>query len=310
MAKCDRCPEESKISIPYGPHKFCGGHFLEFFERRVRKTIRMNKLVKGRENIAVGVSGGKDSLVTLHILHSIFGKTNPIHAIMIDEGIKGYRDKALKFAKKSCEELGIDYTLVSMKDEIGFSMTEIMKKISKDKKLGKSCSYCGVFRRMLLNKTALELKAKKIATGHNLDDEVQSILMNFFDNDWVRMSRLGPIAGIKGFKKFVPRIKPLYETPESEVLAYASFNGIGHFSEECCPFSWQAKRNHFREMVNKMEGEMPGTKYKILASFREIKPKLKSFKGKGKPNSCKWCNSPASGEICQSCKQLEKIRKN
>ena len=78
-----------------------------------------------------------------------------------------------------------------------------------------------------------------------------------------RMARLG--ATTKGGKGMSPRIKPLYLTPEKEVIAYASLNKINHFSEQCCPFSWQAKRNAFRTMLNEMETKFPGTQPFILA---------------------------------------------
>ena len=237
MAKCVQCEKEAKIVLRYGPHKFCKDHFLYFFEKRVRKTIRENKLIKGREKIAVGLSGGKDSTTALYMLNKIFSKSNKIVAIMIDEGIPGYRDKAIAIGKKNCESWNVDYEVVSMEKELGHKMIDIMKKISKNEELGSTCAFCGVFRRYLLNKKATEVRAKKIVTGHNLDDETQSILMNLFDNDLARLSRLGPIAGVREHKGFVPRIKPLWETPEKEVIAFVNFLGVKHYSEECCPFS-------------------------------------------------------------------------
>src|SRR3989344_7824805 len=89
--KCDKCDSQSKIILPYGPHRFCAEHFSNFFEDRVRKTIRTNELIKYGEKIAIGVSGGKDSMVTLHLLNKLYGNQAKIEAIMIDEGIPGYR---------------------------------------------------------------------------------------------------------------------------------------------------------------------------------------------------------------------------
>lgn len=308
-SNCDKCKKNAKILLPYGPHNYCKEHFIRHFERRVKRTIRNYGLVKPKEHIAVGLSGGKDSAVTLYLLNKIFSKSNRITAIMVDEGIPKYRDRALKVAKENCGVLGVDYELRSFKEEFGLTMASAMKKISKNKKMGTSCSYCGVLRRSLLNKTAKEIKADKVATGHNLDDETQSIVMNFFDNDLRRLARLGAVAGILGFKQFVPRIKPLYETPETEVTSYANFLGIKYFrKEESCPFRWQAKRNAYRSMLDKMEEKFPGTKYSILRSFIGIKPKIKEFAGKsGKMGKCEICGGPSSGRICQTCKQIKKL---
>ncbi len=311
LNRCDRCGESAKVFLPYGPHRFCAQHFNSFFESRVQSTIRQGKLIKYGEKIAIGVSGGKDSMATLHLLHNFYGKTkqNKIEAIMIDEGIKGYRDRALQIGAKYCEENGIDCHVVKYRDELGVDMNEVMKKIHEDPALGSTCSFCGVFRRDFLNDKALEIKADKLATGHNLDDEVQSIAMSLFGSDFARASRLGATTGERKFEKMVPRIKPLYETPEKDIIAYTAMNGIEHYSEECCPYSWMAKRNHYRKMLNELEDSVPGTKYSILASFRKMKPLLANFeKENGKAlGECSRCGSPANGQLCGTCRQMDRL---
>ncbi|MCR4368959.1 MAG: adenine nucleotide alpha hydrolase family protein, partial [archaeon] len=272
--KCDRCEEEAKIFLGYGPHRFCREHFLHYFEKRVQKTMRTAGMIERGEKIAIGVSGGKDSMVTLHLLSEIYAKTNPIEAILIDEGIHGYRDKSMQIGIDYCKANGIPYHTVSFQSEFGVNMEQVMQKISGDEKLGSTCSFCGVFRRHFLNKKAMEIGAAKLATGHNLDDEVQSIAMNLFNNDLVKLARLGEkTSGLEG-KGFVPRIKPLYDTPEKEIIAYAAFKGLRHYSEECCPYSWTAKRNLYRKVLNELEEQSPGTKHSILATFRQLKPVL------------------------------------
>src|SRR3989338_2655995 len=308
--KCDKCNKKSSILLPYGPHNFCKRHFIGFFERRARRTISRHRLIRRGERIAVGLSGGKDSGTTLYLLNKFFPKTNEIIAIMLDEGIPKYRDKALEIAEENCKKWKIKYVKRTFKKEFGITMMQIMKKIAKDENLGSTCSFCGVLRRYLLNKTAKELKCDKIATGHNLDDEAQSILMNIFDNDPKRLARLGAIAGIGETEEFVPRIKPLYETPEKDIIAYASFNGIKSYSEECCPFKWQAKRNLFRSELDKFEEKSPGTKYKILSFFKNMKPLLAAEQKKEKLHKCAKCRSITSekNKYCMVCLQLKKVK--
>ncbi len=310
LAACDRCDAEAKIRIPYGPHKFCQEHFENFFEKRVRKTIRMAELIKYGEKIAIGVSGGKDSMVTLHLLNQIYGEQNKIEAIMIDEGIKGYRDRSMQIGIDYCETNGIPYHIVSFESEFGLNMNEVMKKIHEQPSLGSTCSFCGVFRRHFLNKKAVEIGADKLATGHNLDDEVQSIAMSLFNNDLTRIARSGETTGEKKFDSMVPRIKPLYETPEKEIIAYAAFTGLKHYSEECCPFSWMANRNNYRKAINDLEDASPGTKYSLLAAFRELKPLLKAREmEKAEPmKECSQCGNLGNAEICSVCSQLERLR--
>lgn len=306
--KCVKCSKKAVINLAYGQHRFCAEHFNEFFEKRIRKTLRKYRLIKSGEKIAVGVSGGKDSMVVLHMLNKTLRKGNEITAIMVDEGIPKYRDVAIKLAVEECEKIDVAYEIVSFEKMYGLTNIEIMKKISKDKSLGSSCAFCGVLRRDALNKTALKINADKIATGHNLDDEAQSILMNFFDNDWKRMSRIGAISNSKKLKEFVPRIKPLYETPEEEIILYAEMNEINYYKGKCCPFRWMAKRNKFRNMLNDFETKFPGTKYSILQSLETIKPNIQNLNKKSELKKCKKCGNPSSSDLCQVCRQIAKIK--
>jgi GMP synthase PP-ATPase subunit len=91
--KCEVCGKKSVITLGYGPHYFCEKHFISFFEARVRKTVRKYKLFKPREKLLVALSGGKDSIVVLKLIHKFYNKSNEISALIIDEGVRGYRDK-------------------------------------------------------------------------------------------------------------------------------------------------------------------------------------------------------------------------
>lgn len=303
MIKCNKCSKKAKLHLAYGPLNFCEEHFNSFFEQRFRKTIRKYKLLKKKDVVVVGVSGGKDSMTALHLLNKFYSKEQTIKALMVDEGIPKYRDKALKLAKKEVKKLGIEFKEMSFKERFGKTMTEVMKKTGRKKKLGSTCSFCGPFRRKLLNDGAIEMQGTKLATGHNLDDEIQSIVMNFFDNDLKRMSRSGAVS--EGNKKLVPRIKPLYLSPEKEIIAFAELNQIKYFKEHCCPFSWQAKRNEFRGMLNQMENKFPGTFYSILSTFENLKPLLKDKFREEK--FCEKCGSPSSKKLCSTCMKLKKL---
>ena len=97
--KCDKCKEKAAITLAYGPHYLCEKHFTRFFENRFKKTIRKYKLLKSKEKILVALSGGKDSTTLLCLMKKFYSKSNPIEALIINEGVKGYREKAIKTAK-------------------------------------------------------------------------------------------------------------------------------------------------------------------------------------------------------------------
>jgi len=304
--QCVECRKKAVVFMGYGPHSFCKEHFLHFFEKRVRKTVRENRLVKGREKIVVAYSGGKDSAVTLFVLNKIFGKSNKIEALLIDEGIPKYRNKALEIAEANCRKWKIPFKRFSFEKEFGFSMVEVMRKTGPKKALGSTCAYCGVLRRQLMNKHAREMNAGKLATGHNLDDEAQSVLMNVMDADLARFFRLGPIIGSS--KKMVPRIKPLYHSPEKEIIAFAKLSGIKYFEQKCCPFKWQAKRNDFRQMVEGFEAKYPGTMFSVVKFLKQVKETNGKKAGGETFGACEKCGEPCAQKICKACKMVEKIK--
>ena len=297
------CNEKPAISLPCGD-KLCKHHFINYFEGKVFKTIRQFDLIGKKENLGVALSGGKDSLSVLNIL-SRLSKENPkikLNAIAIDEGIQGYRSKTLKNAAAFCQKNNIEMHVFSYKEEFGATLDEILKIINV-----KPCTVCGIFRRYLLNKKSRELKLTKLVTGHNLDDECQSILMNQFKNNIASSARLGPKVGLMQNQKFVQRIKPLYLCTEKEVTTYAFISGLlDDFCE--CPNAVHSFRAQVRDMINDFENKFPGTKYSIVNSFLENLPLLKEKFKDGKIRICTKCDEPSSNEICNACIYLEKLK--
>ena len=298
------CTQKPIIEIHSG-EKLCKPHFIDYFEAKVLKTIRRFDLIGDKENLGVALSGGKDSLTLLNILKKLSNQ-NPnikITAIAIDEGIKGYREHTLKTAFDFCNKNNIDLKIFSYRENFGYNLDEILKLLDV-----RPCTICGIFRRYMLNKKSRELGLTKIATGHNLDDECQSILMNQFGNNIKESARLGPMTGVASHQKFIPRIKPLYLCTEKEVATYAYIRGLlSEFSE--CPNAAISFRAKVRDMLNELENKSPGTKYSVVNSFLKILPDLK--KGFGGDNaiisSCTLCGEPCSKSICKACFYIKKL---
>ena len=301
---CKQCELNPVIILSNSTKGLCKSCFFRYFERKFNRTISQFKLIEPNEKIGVAVSGGKDSLSLLYLLNKIKEKRRfKIEALLVDEGIKGYRDKTIKEAKRFCKELGIKLTIISYKDEFGYTLDQMLKKINI-----KPCSICGVFRRYLLNKYSIKLEFDKLATGHNLDDEVQTILMNQFRSNQEVSARLGPITGIKDNEKFVRRIKPFYLITEKETTTYAYLKNFNiPFCE--CPNNTQAYRIEVRNFINNFEQKYHGTKHSIINSFIEILPSLKEkYKNDKEIKSCKQCREPSSKEICQACEIRNKLK--
>ncbi|VVB58263.1 tRNA 2-thiocytidine biosynthesis protein TtcA [Candidatus Anstonella stagnisolia] len=300
---CSFCSREAVVTLAYANNRMCKKHFCEYIEKRFKRTVREFSMLKKGDYVGIGLSGGKDSTVLMHLLHSL-SKSLPIKlvAITIDEGISGYRTPSLNIAIEQAKKLGIMHKIYSFKKVYGHSMDAVMK----GKPEEAACSYCGVFRRHLLNKACKELGVKKLAIGHNLDDVAQTVLMNIMRNEPQRLLRFGGVSGVIEDEGFVPRIKPLMRIPEREIGLYAILKDIPIKFQEC-PYAYTAMRQLVRVQLNEMEEKYPGTKFRILNSFLAIKENVKPTATRATLRYCKKCGEPTSTDICVCCRLVEKL---
>lgn len=279
----------------------CKKCFIKYFERKVLKTIRLYKLISKNDAVVCGYSGGKDSVTNLYILNNLLKKygKQPI-ALAIDEGIRGYRNKTLDDARKFCKQYKIPLKIISYKKEFGTTLDRFLRKWK-----GRPCTPCGVFRRYLLNKGSRELGATKLATGHNLDDEAQSILMNQIKGNMQLSAKLGPVTGVLVHPKFIRRVKPLYFMTEKEVTVYAKLQGFPvHFSE--CPNFYDNFRDYIGSILNSLEVKYPGAKHGFINAFLQVLPSLRERYQHDEIGTCNSCGEPATKNKCKACELLER----
>jgi len=303
--KCSFCKSEAILSRTYEGHDYCKKHFIKNFEKKVKKTISINKLIGKNERVAIAYSGGKDSSNVLSLLNNIFkdNRNVELFAMTVDEGIKGYRDESIKKTEIFCKKLEVKQYVFSFKKEFGFTMDHLSKRLESG-----FCGSCGVLKRYLLNKKARELNATKIATGHNLDDECQSIVMNILRGDLLRLVRVGPMPMIGIHSKFVPRIKPLVLVPENESELFASINDISFYPKKCPYAVDNPLRGKTEDFLNNLEKSSPGIKYSLYESACKIVPFIREKFKTGKIGSCKKCGEPSSQEVCKVCELLNNFK--
>jgi uncharacterized protein (TIGR00269 family) len=297
---CSKCGKKAVIFIRYNGTHLCQTHFCEFFNRRVKKEIRKQGPVPPGI-IAVALSGGKDSLVTVQVMHDLISSQGKreLHAITIDEGIAGYRPATLEIARRFCHSLHITHHVVSFQDIIGYNMDDIVSIGT----LG-ACTYCGVFRRHCLNRAARDIGAQVLVMGHNLDDMSQSIMMNFVNNDLERMARIGPHKKIQ--TNLIPRCMPLRRIPEKETTLYALLNNITVY-EHTCPYSFQATRGAYRDILQKLENDHPGTRHSILNSYLALEDFFSQRFPPADLNTCLQCGEPTSQSHCRTCQLIAEL---
>ncbi len=306
---CTVCKRrEAFFFRPYSGERLCKKCFVGSIEGKVKATIAKYKMFNFDDKIAVAVSGGKDSASLLHILAKIecHHPKASLVAVTVDEGIKGYRDEALKIAVENCKKLGIEHHVISFKELYGFTLDEIVCRIKrKSENELTPCAYCGVLRRKALNLAARRVEANKIATAHTLDDETQTILLNIFHGDVLRIAREKPVTD-EVHPKLVQKVKPFCEVLEKESALYAYVQKI-KFQSVPCPYATTALRNDIRLMLNRMEEKHTGVKFTVFRSIERIRPALEALADKEGLSECGECGAPTTNIVCRTCQMLKQI---
>jgi uncharacterized protein (TIGR00269 family) len=169
----------------------------------------------------------------------------------------------------------------------------------------RACTFCGVLRRWLMNKTAREIGADRLVTGHNLDDETQSALLNLIRGDPARLARSGPEYLIS-HPKLVPRLKPLRKIPARETLLYDIFRGL-EVHLDSCPYSEFDMRNSVRRFLNATEEARPTSKNSFLATVDKISGEMRKGYTGMSLGECSSCGEPTMGGICKACELLDSL---
>ena len=292
--RCTLCSEPPVIRLLLPDRHLCAAHLIADVEERADRTIHERELIKPHDRIAVAFSGGKDSTALLVILSRLLSAWEDVSlvAITVDEGIAGYRDDTIRAAEEVTKKLRIEHVCVSFKDIIGDDLDTLL--VGRETR---ACSVCGILRRKALSVAAYKAGATKIATGHNLDDEAQSVLMNTLRGDLPRLVRT---SDADSHDCFIPRIKPLAGISEKEIAAYLFVQDMFPFLPEC-PYTRHALRLEVRTMLSAMEQKHPGTMRNLIQSKKAIE-KYVDWHAISEPlHRCRQCGDPCSGELCQVC---------
>lgn len=300
---CSLCDSAAVTFLRYSGSRLCGPHFIDFVRRKVSRELRRQVRLPDGARIAVAVSGGKDSVVALRVLHELLSprRGTELVAITVDEGIRSYRPPAIEAVALNCKELGVEHSVVSFKDTFGLTLDSTRGRWGESS----ACTYCGVFRRYCMNRRARELGADLLATGLNLDDTAQSVLMNLCRGDVERLVRLGP--HLRTQPGLVPRIQPLRLVTDKEAFLYAALKAYP-IHTGTCPYAADAMRNRFRELVFRLEDASPGTRFCVLNSYEAIRQALEPLHPPARLRPCRSCGEPSVGELCEACRLARALK--
>ena len=205
--------------------------------------------------------------------------------------------RALKATRAYAQNRGLPLIVVDLKEAYRLAIPELAELTRR-----RACSVCGLTKRYVMNRVAVEEGFDVVATGHNLDDEASVLLGNVLHWQTDALVRQGPVLPAK--TKLAKRVKPLYLLTEREILAYTLLRRLPYQHEEC-PFAAGAKSLLYKEALNKLESAMPGTKQAFLEQYlKKIEPILKEGlpAGEIELKACERCGYPTTGEVCAFCK--------
>ena len=297
--KCRKCGGAAVLELPRHNAAFCAADFETFFRRQVAEAIRKHTMFTHDETILVAVSGGKDSLALWDVLLEEGYRTAGLY---LDLGIFDYSHESRARCEAFATSRGLTLVIEKVADAVGAPIPEVQKATRRP-----PCSACGLSKRYLMNKAALEHGYPVVATGHNLDDEAATLFGSVLHWQTDALPRQSP-ALHSTHPKLVRRVKPLYRLSERETAAYAFLRGIDYIVEEC-PFAKGATSIAHKEILNRLEEASPGTKHNFLFGFLEkARPAFERLEGVAL-GECARCGQVTTGEICAFCKLADQVKR-
>jgi uncharacterized protein (TIGR00269 family) len=297
--KCRKCGGRAVLELRRHNTAFCAEDFVSFFRSQVLETIRRWKMLTRDEPALVAVSGGKDSLALWDVL---LEAGYPTTGLYIDLGIFDYSRESKARCQAFAAARGARLLVVAVADEIGAGIPQVKAATRRP-----TCSACGLSKRYIMNRAALDHGFPVVATGHNLDDEAATLFGSTLRWDESALARQTPVLEAT-HPRLVRRVKPLFRLSERETAAYAFLRGIDYIVEEC-PFAKGATSIAHKEVLNRLEDVSPGAKASFLLNYLErARPRFQAGQTVDL-RECLRCGQTTTGEVCAFCKLADQVRR-
>ena len=222
----------------------------------VRKAVDDYHMIADGDKIAVGISGGKDSLTLLYALHGLrrfYPQKFDIHAVTVDLGF-GNLDLS-RIESIGADELQIPYTIVK---------TDIADIIFEQRKESNPCSLCAKMRKGALNEAIKKEGCNKVAYAHHKDDVVETMLMSLIYEG--RFHTFSPVTYLDRMDLTV--IRPLMYMNEADVIGFVNKNQIPVVKSPC-PADGYTKREYVKQLLKKLNQENPGVKERMFTAIQD-----------------------------------------
>lgn len=299
--KCRTCRGPAIIDLPRHNANFCAEHFLELCRRQVAKAIEDHDMFHPDDRILVAVSGGKDSLAVWDLLIELGYRVDGLY---LGLGIGDYSEASGEYARAFARERGLHLREISLRDDYGYDVPTAARATRRV-----ACSACGMSKRHLFDRAALDGGYDVVVTGHNLDDEAAVLFGNTLRWDVEYLARQLPVLPARdGFPK---KAKPLVRLTERETAAWCVVRGIDYLVDEC-PMAVGNKHLGYKEALNAIEAQSPGSKAAFYLGFLDrMAPLLagRSAADRHALHRCTRCGAPTSAEgddaLCAFCRLVD-----
>ncbi|MGK2929037.1 MAG: ATP-binding protein [Acidimicrobiales bacterium] len=298
--KCRVCRGPAVIDLRAHNANFCAEHFVRFCSDQVAKAIKSFDMVAPDERVLVAVSGGKDSLALWDILLELGYEAD---GLVIGLGIGEYSLTSTQYARDFAHSREARLVEIDLRAEHGVDVPTAAKATRRA-----PCSACGLAKRHLFDRAAIDGGYDAVATGHNLDDEAAVLFGNTLRWNTEYLGRQRPVLPARnGFPR---KIKPLVRLGEREMAAYCVIRGIDYIVEEC-PMAVGNKHLSYKEALNAVESTSPGAKQAFYHEF--LARAVDRFADDpGDPHAdvlgagCVRCGAPSTNETCAFCTLIER----
>ncbi len=220
----------------------------------VRKAVDDYHMIEEGDKIAVGISGGKDSLTLLYALHGLqrfYPKHFTLHAVTVD---LGWDNLNLEKIVELCRELGVEYTVVK---------TDIAQIVFQDRKEENPCSLCAKMRKGALNQAIKDAGCNKVAYAHHRDDVVETMLMSLIFEG--RFHTFSPVTYLDRMQLTV--IRPLMYMHEADVIGFVNKYQVPVVKSPC-PADGHTKREYVKNLLRELNRENPGVKERMFTAIQ------------------------------------------
>ena len=288
--KCRRCAAQAVIDIRRHNAAFCRDCFNHHCVEQVRRAVHDFGMLQPSDRVLVAVSGGKDSLAVWDLLRQLDYDADGLY---IGLGIGEYSDESGRYARAFAADRGLRLVEIDLPGDHGFDIPTGARVARRA-----PCSACGLSKRHLFNQAAIDGGYDVVVTGHNLDDEAAVLLGNVLRWDAGYLARQYPV--LPASPGFVKKVKPLVKLGEREMAAYCVLNGIDYIIEEC-PMAEGNRHLGYKEMLNALEEQSPGSKTAFLAGFFDkAHARFANVADEEREGlqPCAQCGSPTTNDVC------------